>query len=68
MENNTYYQKLLHERHANISLSSSILTIIDGVIGVIGNATIIFFYFVRIKEVVSDTSYHCWQLLIYWGA
>ena len=50
MENNTYYQKLLHERHADISLSGSILIIIGGMIGVIGNATIIFFYFFRIKE------------------
>ena len=66
MENNTYYQALLYERHA-ISLSSSII-IIGGMIGVIGNTTIIFFYFFVLKEEVNDTSYNYWQLLIYLGA
>ncbi|XP_078341604.1 uncharacterized protein LOC111110281 [Crassostrea virginica] len=50
MDNNTYYQKLLLSRYSDIALGSTILIIIGGVIGVIGNITIIFLYFFRIKE------------------
>ncbi|XP_062570742.1 neuropeptide FF receptor 2-like, partial [Saccostrea cucullata] len=50
MENNTDYQLLLQERHSNISVSSTIIIVIGAVIGIIGNLTIIFFYFFRIRE------------------
>ena len=50
MDNNTYYQELLLNRYSDIALGSTILIIIGGVIGVLGNAAIIFFYFFRIKE------------------
>ena len=42
MDNNKVYE--------DIALSSSILLIIGGVIGVLGNAIILFFYLFRIKE------------------
>ena len=50
MDYNTYYQKLLLIRYSDIALGSTILIIMGGVIGIIGNITIIFLYFFRIKE------------------
>ena len=50
MENNTYYLEFLYNRHSDIVWTSSILIIIGCVIGIIGNAIVIYFYFFRIKE------------------
>ncbi|XP_061186389.1 cholecystokinin receptor type A-like [Saccostrea echinata] len=50
MENDTDYQLMLLEKYSDISLSSSVLIVIGAVIGIIGNLTIIVFYFFRIKE------------------
>ncbi|XP_062575819.1 5-hydroxytryptamine receptor 1A-beta-like [Saccostrea cucullata] len=50
MENDTDYQLMLLERYSDIFLSSSILILIGAVVGMIGNSTIIVFYFFRIKE------------------
>ncbi|XP_062575913.1 cholecystokinin receptor type A-like [Saccostrea cucullata] len=50
MENDTDYQLMLLERYSDISLSSSILILIGAAVGIIGNSTIIVFYFFRIKE------------------
>ncbi|XP_065938352.1 G-protein coupled receptor 84-like [Magallana gigas] len=50
MDNDTNYQLQYVNRFSDIALSSTILIIIGAVIGVIGNTTIIYFYFFRIKE------------------
>lgn len=50
MDNDTFYQFQYLNRFSDIVLSSTILMIIGAVIGVIGNTTIILFYFFRIKE------------------
>nr|XP_022301133.1 C3a anaphylatoxin chemotactic receptor-like [Crassostrea virginica] len=50
MDYNTYYQKLRLNIYSDIALGSTILIIIGRVIGIIGNITIIFLYFFRIKE------------------
>uniref|UniRef100_A0A8W8MHW3 G-protein coupled receptors family 1 profile domain-containing protein n=1 Tax=Magallana gigas TaxID=29159 RepID=A0A8W8MHW3_MAGGI len=50
MDNDSYYHLLLENKTADIALGSTILIIIGGVIGVIGNSLIIYFYFFRVKE------------------
>lgn len=50
MDNDSYYHQLLENKTADIALGSTILIIIGGVIGVIGNSIIIYFYFCRVKE------------------
>ena len=50
MENNTYYLEFLYNRHSDIVWTSWIFIIIGCVIGIIGNAIVIYFYFFRIKD------------------
>lgn len=50
MDNDTLYQFQYLNRFSDIVLSSTILMSIGAVIGIIGNTTIILFYFFRIKE------------------
>ena len=50
MENNTYYQEFLYNRHSDIVWTSWIFIIIGCVIGIIGNSIVIYFYFFRIKD------------------
>lgn len=50
MDNVTYFKFQYLNRFSDITLSNTILMIIGAFIGVLGNATIIFFYFFRIKE------------------
>lgn len=50
MDNDTFFKLQYLNRFSDITLSNTILMIIGAFIGVIGNATIIFFYFFRIKE------------------
>lgn len=50
MDNDSYYHLLLENKTADIALGSTILIIVGGVIGVIGNSLIIYFYFFRVKE------------------
>lgn len=50
MDNDSYYHLILRNKISDITLSSTILIIIGGVIGVIGNSLIIYFYFFRVKE------------------
>lgn len=50
MENDTLYQFQYLNRFSDIVLSSTVLMSIGAVFGVIGNTTIILFYFFRIKE------------------
>ncbi|CAG2247737.1 unnamed protein product [Mytilus edulis] len=49
-DNNTDYGEVLRSRYNDISLSSTILIVIGAIIGIVGNCTVIFFYFIRIKE------------------
>lgn len=50
MDNDTDYHFQYLNRYSDFALSSTILIIIGAIIGVIGNSTITFFYFFRIKE------------------
>lgn len=50
MDNDSYYHLLLENKTSGIALSSTVLIIIGGVIGVIGNSLITYFYFFRVKE------------------
>lgn len=50
MDNETYNQFQLMNRFSDINLSSTILIVIGGFIGVTGNAAVIFFYFFRIRK------------------
>ncbi|XP_052077616.1 uncharacterized protein LOC127715568 [Mytilus californianus] len=49
-DNYTDYGEVLRNRYHGISLSSTILIVIGAIIGIVGNCTVIFFYFIRIKE------------------
>ncbi|CAG2241466.1 unnamed protein product [Mytilus edulis] len=51
MANNTDYVKVLYdENYSDVALSSTILTIIGGIVGVLGNGSVIICYFFRIKD------------------
>ncbi|CAG2241465.1 unnamed protein product [Mytilus edulis] len=51
MANNTDYVKVLYDQnYSDVALSSTILTIIGGIVGILGNGSVIICYFFRIQE------------------
>jgi hypothetical protein len=50
MKNATDYQYLLQKSYTNLAFGCTVLIITAGIIGIIGNSSIIFFYCFRIDE------------------
>ncbi|XP_071119958.1 neuropeptide Y receptor type 1-like [Mytilus edulis] len=51
MTNNTDYLQILWElKYSDVAVSSTILTIIGGIVGILGNCSVIICYFFRIQE------------------